>query len=223
LSNLFCGFAAIILADMFWSPLLLLACFVFDSLDGAAARWFNAQSQFGKELDSLADIVSFGVLPAVMYIQLSPLGENNVLSVAVCGLIVVAGAIRLAKFNITESKPYFSGLPVPANALFYAGLVISKQWGDNLYSHFVESPVLYIITSVFISLMMVSFRVRMFTTKGLSKVYKDNIYHYVMLIISVLSVILYRFDALPVIILIYIILSIINTLTAKAEQSIPLN
>lgn len=223
LSNLFCGFAAIILADLFWSPILLLLCFVFDSLDGAAARWFNAQSLFGKELDSLADIVSFGVLPAVMYIQHSPFGEKSGLTLAVCGMIVVAGAIRLAKFNITESKPYFSGLPVPANALFYAGLIISKEWGDNLYSHFLESPVLYVIISLFVSLMMVSFKIRMFTTKGLTNVHKENMYHYIMLALSILVLIIYRFDALPLIILIYILLSIINTLTARTESSASVN
>lgn len=218
LSNLLCGFIGIILADIFWSPLLLLLCFLFDSLDGAAARYFNAQSDFGKELDSLADVVSFGVLPAVMYLELSPFPENNILALIVCGLIVVAGATRLAKFNISDSKPYFRGLPIPANALFYAGLMISVQWGNGLYTFIYQTPIFYIITALFISLMMVSFRIKMFTPKSLSKVHKENIYHYLMLAVSILFIIIYKFDALPMIILSYILLSIINTLTASQRQ-----
>ncbi len=217
LSNLFCGFIGIVLADLYWSPLLLLVCFFFDSIDGAAARYFNATSDFGKELDSLADIVSFGVFPAVMYYQLAPFGPGSIWPIITCGLIVAAGATRLAKFNIAESKPYFSGLPIPANALFYAGIIMSIQYGNDIFSGLYNSPILYIVFSLLISLMMVSFHLRMFTTKGLSKKPIENIFHYMMFIGSLLIIVVLKWDALPVIIATYIFLSVINTLTASKK------
>jgi len=215
LSNLFCGFIGIVLADMYWSPILLLLCFFFDSLDGAAARYFNATSDFGKELDSLADIVSFGVFPAVMYYHIAPFDIGSIWPMITCGLIVAAGATRLAKFNIAESKPYFSGLPIPANALFYSGIIMSIQYGNDIFNPLYSSPSLYVMVSLFISLMMVSFNLRMFTTKGLSKMHKENIYHYLMFAFSIVCIVIFKFDALPVLLCFYIILSIINTLTAK--------
>lgn len=220
LSNLFCGFAGILLADLFWSPVLLMLCFIFDSLDGAAARWFNAQSDFGKELDSLADIVSFGVFPAFLYFQLSPVDNSQILTVAVCGIIVLAGAVRLAKFNITASKPYFNGLPIPANAIFYAGILMSQQWGNDLYHDMYSTPWMYVTISLLMSVMMVSFRIRLFTTKGISRIHRKNIYHYAMLVLCILCVITLRFDSLPLIITAYIFLSVINTLTDQSENTI---
>ncbi|MBK9743200.1 MAG: CDP-diacylglycerol--serine O-phosphatidyltransferase [Saprospiraceae bacterium] len=143
--NLICGFTAIMIGDFYWSPILLLGSFIFDSLDGLAARALNAQSEFGKQMDSLADVISFGVAPAYLYSLYSPDFENKFFTIATCSMIVIAGTIRLAKFNITPSLPYFLGLPIPANALFYIGVIMGIE---NESQSFIDFLALKPITSL---------------------------------------------------------------------------
>lgn len=213
--NLICGFTAIMIGDFYWSPILLLGCFVFDSLDGLAARALNAQSEFGKQMDSLADVISFGVAPAYLYSLYSPDIENKLFTIATCSMIVIAGTIRLAKFNITPSKPYFMGLPIPANALFYIGVIIAIENNSQFFIDFFSSKINYMLTPLFFSAMMVSFGLRMFSTKGMTKYWKDNIFQYLMAIVAVVIAIIYKYESVSYIVLAYIFLSVVNTLTSK--------
>lgn len=101
----------------------ICAAALFDFLDGAAARLLKAYSPMGKELDSLCDVVSFGVAPAAMVYLMLPAPANYfALAIAVCG------ALRLARFNVdTRQTDGFIGLPIPANALFWIGMVALWQ------------------------------------------------------------------------------------------------
>lgn len=213
--NLICGFTAIMIGDFYWSPIFLLGSFVFDSLDGMVARALNAQSEFGKQMDSLADIISFGVAPAYLYALYSPDNENNFFTIAACSMIVIAGAVRLAKFNVTPSLPYFMGLPIPANALFYIGVIIAIQNNSVRFDEFFQSKVNYFLTPLFFSWMMVSFNLRMFSTKGMTKNWRDNIFQYIMAAVAVVFAFKFKYEAVSFIVLAYVFLSIINTLTAK--------
>jgi CDP-diacylglycerol--serine O-phosphatidyltransferase len=140
LMNLFCGFLAIIqvhegmLVNAAW--LILLASF-FDMLDGMMARLTNSTSLFGVELDSLCDVVSFGVAPSFM-IWAFGLRDFGTAGVIVASLPALAGAIRLARFNVnfegTKSE-YFSGLPIPMSAMVIVALILNddlvRSWMDG--------------------------------------------------------------------------------------------
>jgi CDP-diacylglycerol--serine O-phosphatidyltransferase len=201
--------------DFYTSPILLLGSFLFDSLDGMVARALNVQSEFGKHLDSIADVVSFGVAPAYLYSLYSPDPENQLYTISAVSFIVVCGAIRLAKFNTTPSLPYFLGLPIPANALFYIGIIIAIENTSPSFDAFFSSKTNYFLTPLFLSLLMVSFGFRMFSTKGMTRNWKDNIFHYLMAISAVIIVIKYKFESVTYIVVAYIILSVINTLTSE--------
>lgn len=130
LMNLFAGFVAItqIAEGRFGQAcwLIVLAGF-FDLLDGMMARLTNSQSLFGVELDSLADIVSFGVAPSFLLYTFA-LSEFRMVGIMIAALPAICGAVRLARFNITfdgEKKGYFSGLPIPMQAACVVALVLN--------------------------------------------------------------------------------------------------
>ncbi len=126
--NLFCGMFAMIFAfdgEYHQAALLIVVAHLLDGVDGAVARLTHTTSQFGVEFDSLADVVSFGVAPAVLvYIfALEPWGTWGGLGAA---LFAVCGALRLARFNVqtlATEKSYFTGLPIPAAAAMIAATI----------------------------------------------------------------------------------------------------
>lgn len=134
LANLFCGYACVVYAtrgDFDTGALLIGIAMVIDMLDGLIARLTNSQSAFGAELDSLADVVSFGLAPAILAFTwgLWPLGR---LGWAAGFIYVTAAALRLARFNIQSSsadKKYFAGMPSPAAAGVIASTVYLWPWG----------------------------------------------------------------------------------------------
>ncbi|MDR3118430.1 MAG: CDP-diacylglycerol--serine O-phosphatidyltransferase [Mediterranea sp.] len=136
--NLFSGCAACVMAfeaNYVWAAFFILLSSVFDFLDGLIARLLKAYSPLGKELDSLADVVSFGVAPALMVFSLYKevyypqfLAGMAAYVPYVAFLIAVFSALRLAKFNIDERQTgSFIGLPVPAHALFWASLIVGSH------------------------------------------------------------------------------------------------
>lgn len=215
--NLLCGFLAIQLGDYYWSSILLLFSFVFDGLDGLVARALHVTSEFGKQLDSLADVVSFGVAPAYLYYLVAP-DDTSIEYKIVPSIIVLAGTLRLATFNVSPSKTYFQGLPIPANALFYIGLLLSFETGSQFFTDVLSFKAAYILIPVVLSILMLSFNVRMFSIKGLTKDWKDNIFHYIMAIISVVLFILFQYEAMAFIVLVYILLSFGYTLFSKNQE-----
>jgi CDP-diacylglycerol--serine O-phosphatidyltransferase len=217
--NLICGFSAILIADFYWSPILLLMSFLFDSIDGLSARILNVQSDFGKQMDSLADVVSFGVAPAFLYSLYSPNPEDTLFTLSTCSLIVIAGTIRLAKFNISPSLPYFMGLPIPANALFYIGVIIAIENESEPFIQFFSAPLYYFITPLALSLMMVSFKVHMFSTKSLSPKWSENYFHLILAALSILFIFLFTYEAVSLIVIAYIILSLLYTFSSRHEKA----
>ncbi|MBC7886206.1 MAG: CDP-diacylglycerol--serine O-phosphatidyltransferase [Saprospiraceae bacterium] len=211
--NLICGFAAIQIGDFYWSPILLMCSFIFDGLDGMVARGLQVTSEFGKQMDSLADVISFGVAPSYLYYLLAP--DESWECKIIPSVIVVAGTVRLAKFNISPAKKYFQGLPIPANALFYIGIFFALENDSQLFIDFFNSKTNYLLTPIFMSIMMVSFGFRMFSIKGMSRQWKDNIYHYIMAVVVIVISISCKYESISYIVLAYIVLSIINTLTSK--------
>jgi CDP-diacylglycerol--serine O-phosphatidyltransferase len=157
MGNMFCGYACIVYSMRgefaTAAPFIGLAI-VLDMLDGRIARLTGSASQFGVEFDSMADIISFGVAPAIMSFAwaLQPLGR---LGWAAGFIFVAAAAVRLARFNIQEGpqdKRYFVGMPSPAAASVPAATVFAYPWGFQTYAE--SLPVLAII--IVPALLMVS-------------------------------------------------------------------
>jgi len=216
--NLICGcfavffsFKAIMFGDFSIPLYFILAAALFDFLDGLAARLLKAYSDMGKQLDSLADMISFGLAPGALIVAM--IGRTAVEVpdwLPFVGFIIpVFSAWRLAKFNIDERQATgFLGLPTPANALFFGGLAYS-------YSvFFIEQPYWLIGIAVFFSILLVS-NVPMFSLKFKNLKLKGNEIRYTFLLCALLLIIILKQDALPAIILLYILLSVISAILCR--------
>lgn len=181
--------------------IFIVAAAVFDFLDGFCARVLHAQSEIGKELDSLSDLISFGVAPALLIFNtMHQLGSGSWLSYV--SLVIVAfGALRLAKFN-TDSRQstYFIGLPIPANAIFWIGLC---GW---LHQYHYINEWLFAIIILFVSWLMIS-EIKMFSLKFKSFKFSENIVRYILIIGAVSFVVFYGISGLMWAILFYIMVS----------------
>ena len=182
--------------------ILIGAAALFDFLDGFAARLLHAVSPLGKELDSLCDLVSFGLAPAMIVFNMmwQALDGSPLCYVAV--LLPVFGALRLAKFNIsTDQTTTFSGLPIPANAIFWIGFAdfYAKQ-GNNINQWIVVALI------VAFSLLMVC-PLRMFSLKMHNITLKDNWSQFLLVIGFIAFVIIAGLPGLAWGILFYIVLS----------------
>jgi len=209
--NLLFGTIAIVfifqnrLVDASW--MVVLAA-VADFFDGMAARLLNVSSPIGKELDSLADVVSFGVAPGLMIYQLI----NNPPYSWIGLLVPIFGAIRLARFNIdTRQTTYFIGLPIPANALLIISFPLAiahNEFFGNLYSSsIVFTCWFFSALAIFCSAIMVStIPLMSMKVKGLG--WAENKARYILVIFSVLAIIILGYAGVPLIILLYIILSL---------------
>ena len=187
------------------------AAAVFDFFDGFAARWLKASSPIGKELDSLADMVSFGLLPAmVMYKMIDSTTAPEFLPYT--GFIIaVFSALRLAIFNIDETQTdSFKGLNTPSNTLFITSLpLLTGKVADWVH----QSWVLVAITVLF-SLLMVS-RFEFFAFKFKNFSWHDNKIRFTFILFSVLLLALFQLAAIPLVIILYITMSLGVGLIAK--------
>ncbi|MDD3079792.1 MAG: CDP-diacylglycerol--serine O-phosphatidyltransferase [Paludibacter sp.] len=184
--------------------LFILLASVFDFLDGFAARLLKAYSPLGKELDSLADMVSFGLAPGVVAFAL--LRESALPEwAAFAGFIIpVFSALRLAKFNIDERQTTsFIGMPTPANAIFWIGLGYS--FSDFMIENYWITIILILIMS---SLLVVE--LPMFSLKFKNLKWKENSWQFIFLGVCVILLIFLKLNAFAPIISWYIILSIIK-------------
>jgi CDP-diacylglycerol--serine O-phosphatidyltransferase len=210
---LFCGFLAIARADFTISSLLILISFACDGLDGFVARLLNTTSEIGKQLDSLSDIVCFGVAPAYLYYLLAP--DDSYICMVVPALIVISGAFRLARYNVLEPVNYFRGLPIPAAAFFFVGIVLAVDNENDLLISYFDNKTIYILAPIIISIMMVTSKIRMFGPKSVTKQFRDYIFPVLVLICFVVLWFTIDWAALPFTIVVYIILSIIYTYFQK--------
>ncbi len=169
-ASLFSGFMGILwsLDGRFeLSAIAILVSCLFDGLDGKVARMTNTSSDFGVQLDSLADLVAFGVAPALMVYQweLSKFGRLGIMAAF---LLIACGALRLARFNVqsqkvSTSKKFFVGLPIPASGCILATFYMFSQYlPDALYARFIPHMCLAMVYAL--SFLMVS-RVRYFAFK----------------------------------------------------------
>jgi len=182
--NLFCGFWAIISVfqeKYFYAAVAILLASVFDILDGKVARLSGASSKFGVQYDSLADLISFGIAPALLAYSwaLRPYGRFGWLAAF---LFVVCGALRLARFNVQSSSGevrYFKGLPIPAAAAMIAFTIL-------LYLRLIETGlvkdiVILVMIYILAFLMVSTIRYLSFKELGLAKRKPFSIFIFIVL------------------------------------------
>lgn len=159
--NLFCGFFAIVrTTEGMWNEAawLIVMAGIADALDGMMARLTRSSSEFGVELDSLADVVSFGVAPSYM-LYTAQLHSWGTLGVLVAALPAICGALRLARFNVQLvgfDKDYFRGLPIPAAALVLISYLVFHHLRPESFVPGDIKPALLVSLTLVISLLMVS-------------------------------------------------------------------
>lgn len=197
---------------------------IFDFLDGFFARLLKAQSPIGKDLDSLADVISFGLVPGLILFKLleysSGISVNSGIITSVpyiAFLIPMFSALRLAKFNNDERQTdVFIGLPTPANALLIASfpLILIQQSTlvgldiTGFQSFFLSTPFLLAIT-ILLSYLLVA-QIYLLSLKFKNFTWKDNKIRYIFLGSSCLLLLLFYYLAIPIIIILYILLSLIT-------------
>lgn len=219
LANLLCGCFSIYFAGV--GQLQLSAYFVFiaagfDFVDGFVARLLKVQSELGKQLDSLADVVSFGVTPSfiIFYLLKNSFHHCNYyvekLLPFSAFIIAAAAALRLAKFNVDERQTdSFIGLPTPANALFLASFVLIPETTHVLLNNLLLSPVFLLFIVLIMSNLMTG-EIPLFSLKFKSFKWSENKMRFTFVLFSLLLTLWLWFTAVPVIVVIYVLLSVVE-------------
>ena len=220
--NLFSGCVALYFIfqnELVYASYLVGLAAVFDFLDGMVARVLGAYSEIGKQLDSLADVISFGVVPGAMMFMLLTRAEGEFFIpetiLPFAGFIItVFSALRLAKFNIdTRQTTSFIGLPTPACAIFVASLPLILASGDLLFFEVILNPLVLFATTLILSFLLVA-ELPLFALKFKNVTWADNSVRFIFVGLSVILLALLNFAAIPLIIVLYIVLSIFKKQTA---------
>lgn len=230
--NLLCGAVAILFTvsgDLIIAGIFVMLGIFFDFFDGLVARALKAQSEIGVQMDSLADMVTCGVVPGLVMVQLLQLsfyGEMRPLTDVFSArawntgidsyypliglLIIVASAYRLAKFNVDKRQTnHFIGLPTPANALLILSLPLIFEFQ---YSHTIENILFnkwFLIGLTLLSSILLNSEIALFAFKFKTWDVKSNLKRYLFAGLAVLLLLLLKYLAIPVLILIYIAMSLL--------------
>ena len=208
--NLLCGCVGIALAfqgKLEASAALIWGGAVFDFLDGFTARLLRQYSELGKQLDSLADMVTFSLLPSVIMFNLIQAASLSESLPYLAFILAVFSALRLAKFNIDERQTNtFFGLPTPASALFVSAYPFF-QGHDAGLPFMLLNPIALVAIVILLSWLMVS-DIEMFSLKFKNFKFRENALRYYLLIASIILIVVLKFAAVPIIIILYVFLSI---------------
>ena len=215
--NLFSGCLGIVFAfqgNLQWAGYAILIAAILDFFDGMLARLLKAYSDIGKELDSLADVVSFGVLPSVIIYQLFLLAPQ-IDSISVwlnysAFLIAIFSALRLAKFNIDKRQSdQFLGLPTPANALLIASFPMIIAGNNLFFVNFILNPYFLFIFSLGMGILLVT-EIPLISLKFKTLKLSENILRYILIFSSLILLLFFKFAAVPIIITLYFLISFIQ-------------
>ena len=213
LLNLFCGCVALVyVSQLNFENAFYFVCLgiFFDFFDGFFARLFKVASPLGLQLDSLADMVTSGVVPGfVMFQMINNLHLGNTI-IPYCGFLITVGACyRLANFNIdTRQTDSFIGLPTPANTLFIISLPLISE-------NFIQFNVIVLITISVISALIMNAEIPLFSLKIKSFDLKKNSLQILFLLISTILILFLHFLGVAIVILVYILLSVLMNFFQK--------
>ncbi len=224
LGNLLCGTIAVIFAvqgDFLSAALFVVLGIVFDFLDGFVARLLNVSGELGKQLDSLADMVTSGVVPGIVMLQLlnnKPVTELDFSNyVPYIGLLLtLAACYRLAIFNLdTRQTNSFIGLPTPAMSLFVIALPLIPMYSDNqFFIELVQNNYFLIAVTLLLSYLM-NAEIPLFSLKFKSFGLKKNKLKYFFLLASMALMLSLEVIAIPLVIVLYVLLSVGSNLSKK--------
>lgn len=233
LLNLFCGSIAVLFAvedNLLMAAVFVMLGIVFDFFDGFAARILDVKSELGLQLDSLADMVTSGVVPGIVLFKLferttgsfpyeldfstSEWNDGTTSFLPLIGLLVVlASCYRLANFNIdTRQTDSFIGLPTPANTLFILSLPLILITNDVQWVNELLVNKWFLIGLTLFSCYMLNAEIPLFSLKMKTYGFKENAVKYMFLILSVLLLVLLQFLAIPIIIVLYVFISVISNM-----------
>jgi len=226
LLNLFSGCLAVVYAinnQIQFAVLFVMVGIFFDFFDGFAARLLGVQSEFGKQLDSLADMVTSGVVPGIVMVQMllktsntEPLGYLNGFQdfpfIAMIGFsITLASCYRLANFNIDENqKENFIGVPTPANTLFILSLPLMHVYPEYHYISYVVDNHYVLLLVTALSCYMLNAKLELFSLKFKTFTFKENKRKYVFLSLSLALILVLKLASIPTIILMYLLMSVVR-------------
>jgi len=190
------------MSGLHWTWLAIAAAAMFDFGDGASARGLHAYSDIGKELDSLSDLVSFGVAPGMMMLNLM-LGHADCPWLCFAALMIpLFGAYRLAKFNVDHTQTTsFKGLPIPANAIFWIG---AAAWIER---YIYPGTIVLVVLIAAVSWLMTS-NVRMFSLKFKNFAWAENFRRYVLIAATAMFVACWGMSGLMWAVVLYIFMSV---------------
>ena len=218
-ANLFSGCIGVVFAfkgELETAAYFVLLSGIFDFFDGMVARLLNVKSEIGKQLDSLADMVSFGFLPGVVMFKLLALSDYQSEYLPYLGFIItIFSALRLAKFNIDERQTEdFIGLNTPMNTLFIVSLpFIAKDYPEIIGSSII------LISIIAITSYLLTSEIKIFSFKLSDTSWTKNKMKFIFLILSLILIGFLKFVAIPFILVLYISLSILHF---KSNSSIKL-
>ncbi|MEL6916263.1 MAG: CDP-alcohol phosphatidyltransferase family protein [Bacteroidota bacterium] len=233
LLNVFCGCVATVFAvlnQLEWAALFVFLGIFFDFFDGLAARLLKVQSELGVQLDSLADMITSGLVPGIVMFQLFNMSHTGGWNIDVLSttsfkvsllpflgfLITMASAYRLAKFNLDENQvSSFIGLPTPANALLILSLPLILLYHGNDVLNGIILNQWFLIGLTLLSCFLLNSNIELFALKFKNWSFKDNAIRYVFMVLSIVLLATMKFLAIPVIIGFYVVGSMINTIQPK--------
>lgn len=197
---------------------------VLDFFDGFVARALKAYSEIGKQLDSLADVVSFGVAPGMIFYSLAgtcfTVPGGFCINTYLAFLIPVFSAVRLAKFNIdTRQSDSFIGVPTPANAIFIASIPFIMHHDAYGVAWFFENRY-FLLLFPFLSAYMLVAELPLLALKFRNFKWEGNQYRFVLIGASVLSVVLFQYLGIALAIVLYVLISIIHNIQQKKQYEV---
>lgn len=222
LLNLLCGVLAIICVfefELYQASWLIVIGAILDFGDGLVARMLKVHSELGKQLDSLADVVTFGVAPGLIGFQMLHTAHGMQWFTLFPLMVPLFGGLRLARFNIdTRQSDSFIGLPIPANALFWLALPMIVYYQNSTASLFdpalITHPAVIVSASVVLSFLMIS-ELKLMALKFRAFGWSSNQFRYIFILLSGLLLIFFFFAAIPIILLLYVIISLIQNFPKK--------
>jgi CDP-diacylglycerol--serine O-phosphatidyltransferase len=220
--------------DLTLAGYFILIAALIDFADGFAARMLNSITEFGKQLDSLSDVISFGVAPSMIlfrlmelaYVKSAPEADFDYMhpepfqAVIMYStfLVAVFSALRLARFNLDPKQAkIFKGLAVPANALLIAGLGFATESGLTLPGSGLILNQFFLLAVTLISCYLLVSKISMFSLKFTTYDIRNNYIRYIFLLLSIVLLVFLKWPGLTPVIILYIILSIINNWVVGME------
>lgn len=221
--NLLCGVFAMMAVfenRLDWTAYFIVLAAFFDFLDGSMARLLNVKSEYGKQLDSLADMISFGLVPGVilffLFKESTPELVLNINQINIIPylafLIPVFSALRLAKFNVDpRQQEIFLGLPTPANTLLIVSfsLISLNIFCDYTFLMAASKNTYFLLCLTFVSCFLLIAEFPLHSLKLKSLRWSENKPQFILMIISVVLIAIFKVIAVPIVLFVYIVLSVI--------------